>query len=259
MPPISQTCSCTPQFGSGSMTPMSPGMMPPAAGPEAFQAQMQQMMQMLQLMVGLFQMAGGQSPFGSGTDPMAFANMPAGFGNAGGQSPNGSGLGSFLGGSTGSSVAPTSGAAAPSSGGGSGSGAVGWAESQLGVSESGNPDVVRGYSNGRTQSWCADFVSKAFENTGGSPFGHQSSVQGILNWGRENGRFITDEQAESNPQSVREGDIAVWKESGRSHVGLVTGVSGQTFQTIEGNTSDRVARRSHSLGENGLTGFVRAR
>lgn len=83
-------------------------------------------------------------------------------------------------------------------------------------------------------------------------------MQGILDWGRGNNRFISNEQTQSNPESIRPGEIAVWKEDGRSHVGLVTQVRGLTFQTIEGNTSDQVARRSHSLGESGLTGFVRA-
>lgn len=61
---------------------------------------------------------------------------------------------------------------------GQGAEAVAWAESQLGVSEARNPGTVRGYSNGNWQAWCADFVSKSFEKTGGSPFGHQSSVAG---------------------------------------------------------------------------------
>lgn len=144
-------------------------------------------------------------------------------------------------------------------GGGQGASAVAWAESQLGVSESRNPDVVRGYSNGNWQAWCADFVSKSFERTGGSPFGHQSSVQGILDWGRENNRFISAATAKENPEGLRVGDVAVWKQNGKSHVGLVTGINPDgTFNTIEGNTSDQVARRTHSFEDKGLTGFVRA-
>ena len=146
-------------------------------------------------------------------------------------------------------------------GNGQGADAVRWALSQEGVSESRNPDIVRGYSNGRWQAWCADFVSTALKKTGGSPFGHQSSVQGILNWGRNNaGRFMGAGAARSNPGSLRAGDIAVWKQNGRSHVGLVTGVNKNgTFNTIEGNTSDRVARRTHSFSHRTLTGFVRPR
>lgn len=142
---------------------------------------------------------------------------------------------------------------------GQGSAAVAWAQSQLGVSESNNPGVVRGYSNGADQPWCADFVSKAFENSGGSPFGHMSSVQQILDWGRENDRFISAGTAAANPDGLQVGDIAVWKQDGKSHVGLVTGLNEDgTFTTIEGNTSDQVAYRNHSFEDSGLTGFVRA-
>ena len=140
-----------------------------------------------------------------------------------------------------------------------GANAVAWAESQLGVSEARNPGAVRGYSNGNWQAWCADFVSKSFEKTGGSPFGHQSSVAGILGWGKANDRFTSAAAAAKNPGSLQIGDIATWKSAGKSHVGLVTGVNKNgTFTTIEGNTSDKVARRTHSFQEKGLTGFVRA-
>ena len=33
------------------------------------------------------------------------------------------------------------------------------------------------------------------------------------------------------------------------HTGIVTGIKGQTVKTIEGNTSDKVARREHTLGQ----------
>lgn len=140
-----------------------------------------------------------------------------------------------------------------------GESAVAWAETQLGVSEANNPGTVRGYSNGNWQAWCADFVSKSFEKTGGSPFGHQSSVAGILSWGKANDRFTSAAQAAKNPGSLQIGDIATWKADGKSHVGLVTGVNKNgTFTTIEGNTSDKVGRRTHAFSERGLTGFVRA-
>ena len=145
-------------------------------------------------------------------------------------------------------------------GSGGGADAARWALSHEGVSESRNPDMVRAFSRGNWQAWCADFVSQAYANTpGGSPFGHQSSVQGILNWGRNNNKFFSAGQAAQNPGALRPGDIAVWKSGGRSHVGLVTGVNPDgTFNTIEGNSGDAVRRRTHSFGR-GLTGFVRPR
>lgn len=143
---------------------------------------------------------------------------------------------------------------------GQGADAVRWALSHEGVSESNNPGRVRQFSRGAWQPWCADFVSQAYKNTpGGSPFGHQSSVAGILGWGRNNGRFFGAGAAGANPQSLKPGDIAVWKSNGKSHVGLVTGINPNgTFNTIEGNTGDAVRRRTHSFGR-GLTGFVRPR
>jgi hypothetical protein len=145
-------------------------------------------------------------------------------------------------------------------GSGEGSDAVRWALGKEGISESNNPAAVREISRGRWQPWCADFVSQAYKNSpGGSPFGHQSSVAGILSWGRNNGRFFGAGAAAQNPGMLRPGDIATWKSNGKSHVGLVTGFNENgTFNTIEGNTGDAVRRRTHSFGA-GLTGFVRPR
>ena len=145
-------------------------------------------------------------------------------------------------------------------GSGQGADAVRWAMGREGISESNNPGAVRAISRGRWQPWCADFVSQAYKNSpGGSPFGHQSSVAGILGWGRNNGRFFGAGAASQNPGVLRPGDIATWKSNGKSHVGLVTGINENgTFNTIEGNTGDAVRRRTHSFGR-GLTGFVRPR
>jgi hypothetical protein len=150
---------------------------------------------------------------------------------------------------------------APSiSGSGQGADAARWALGMEGISERNNPGAVRSISNGAWQPWCADFVSQAYRNSGGSPFGHQSSVAGILGWGRQNDRFFSARDAARNPGGMRVGDVAVWKQAGRSHVGLVTGVNPDgTFNTIEGNSGDAVRRRTHSFSGRGLTGFVRPR
>ncbi len=228
----------------------------------------------------------GAGSFGSGGLASGFANLASSLGNFLGGFGGGDGLTGFWGGGSSDGGASWSGGGATSRGasynagggdtyvpggtaangpggflasGGQGAAAVAWAQSQLGVSESQNGDVVRGYSNGAWQPWCADFVSKAFENSGGSPFGHMSSVQQILDWGKENGRFISAGTAAANPDGLRVGDVAVWKQNGKSHVGLVTGINPDgTFTTIEGNTSDKVAERNHSFEDPGLTGFVRA-
>ena len=132
------------------------------------------------------------------------------------------------------SGAGQTGAAPNITGSGQGADAARWALGMEGISETNNPGAVRSISRGAWQPWCADFVSQAYRNSGGSPFGHQSSVAGILGWGRQNDRFFSAGQAAQSPGSLRVGDVAVWKQDGRSHVGLVTGVNENgTFNTIE--------------------------
>ncbi len=231
----------------------------PLAGSMAMMTQMLNMMQMVMMtqLMAMMTQAGG-----------AISSGNPNFGGA--QGVAGPGTGGFLG--TGSSStssagstpsAGTSTATAPSSGsiqgGGQGEASVKWALSQEGISESRNPDVVRGYSQGRWEAWCANFVSTALKKSGGSPFGHQSSVAGILAWGKNNkGHFISTSDAKSNTGRLKVGDVVVWKQAGKSHVGLLTAVNSDgTFSTIEGNTSDKVAQRKHKFSDPGLTGFVR--
>jgi CHAP domain len=262
---------------------------------QMMQMMMQLMMQLMQGQMGGGQMGGpmgGMSPgmnpgFGGGGGGMpgfgggggggcgcgGGGGVP-GFGGFGGNGNNygggnyggggGRGVGGNGGGfrSTDGYVPSGGGATGPVGplGSGQGSDAVRWALGKEGISESNNPGAVRGFSRGAWQPWCADFVSQAYKNSpGGSPFGHQSSVAGILGWGRQNGRFFGAGAAAQNPGMLRPGDIATWKSGGKSHVGLVTGINQNgTFSTIEGNSGDAVRRRTHSFGR-GLTGFVRPR
>ena len=258
-----------------SLSPMQP-FGPSLMGGQNSMATMLQTLMQLMMQLGSMQNAGsgmlpGMNPgfggagcgcgggsFGS-PSPMPGGGSFPGFGSFGGNgsAPN---PGSFN--SRDSYVPPgnSQAGAVGDLGTGQGSDAVRWALSHEGVSESNNPGTVRAFSRGRWQPWCADFVSQAYANSpGGSPFGHQSSVAGILSWGRQNNKFFNAGTAASNPGMLRPGDIAVWKSNGRSHVGLVTGVNRDgTFNTIEGNSGDAVRRRTHSFGR-GLTGFVRPR
>lgn len=235
------------------------------------QSSLYQLQALLSIMISLLtqQTAGGggmmpsNSPgFGAGGGSCGYG-MP-GMGGFGGGMPGGGYAGSPSGGFNGSDSYVPSGASQSGQigdlGSGGGSDAVRWALGKEGISESNNPSAVRAFSRGRWQPWCADFVSQAYANSpGGSPFGHQSSVAGILAWGRQNNKFFPASAASGNPGMLRPGDIAVWKSGGKSHVGLVTGVNPNgTFNTIEGNSGDAVRRRSHSFG-GGLTGFVRPR
>lgn len=102
------------------------------------------------------------------------------------------------------------------------------------------------FTGGRKEAWCADFVSYVARESGLSGFNFPS-VQGILNWGRNNGKFS---------HNAKVGDVVIFKNGGRSHTGIVTSVNNGKITTIEGNTSDKVGERSYSLNDRTITGFV---
>jgi hypothetical protein len=98
--------------------------------------------------------------------------------------------------------------------------------------------------------WCAYFVSWAARQAG-APLGDQGqgfgSVDALWSWAQQSGRAY---QASSG-QTPQPGDLIVFHE----HVGLVESVdaNGQ-IHTIEGNSSDQVARRVHPVSD--AIGFV---
>lgn len=99
--------------------------------------------------------------------------------------------------------------------------------------------------------WCAYFASWACRQAGvpvgdhGEGFG---SVDALYAWAQRSGRA----QPNGAGYTPKPGDLIVFDE----HIGIVEGVlpNGQ-IQTIEGNSSDRVSRRTHSAGE--ALGYVR--
>ena len=101
--------------------------------------------------------------------------------------------------------------------------------------------------------WCAYFVSWAARQAG-APVGEQGqgfgSVDALYAWAQRAGKAIPAGPGVT-PQP---GDIVVWDE----HVGLVEGVLPDgSVQTIEGNSSDQVSRRTHGAGADGALGYVR--
>jgi hypothetical protein len=100
--------------------------------------------------------------------------------------------------------------------------------------------------------WCAYFVSWAAQQAG-APVGEQGqgfgAVSALHAWGERTGRALP---AGTRPQP---GDIIVW---GGSHIGIVENVLPDgSIQTIEGNSSDQVSRRSYGPDGGGATGYVR--
>jgi CHAP domain len=97
--------------------------------------------------------------------------------------------------------------------------------------------------------WCGYFASWAAAQAG-APLGDRGegfgSVDALWSWAQRSGRALG---AGSVPQP---GDLIVFDE----HVGVVEGVLPDgRIQTIEGNSSDQVARRVHAPGE--ALGYVR--
>ena len=118
--------------------------------------------------------------------------------------------------------------------------------------------------NGRSQAWCADFVTyntkQTFGNKLPSSFG-SSSVSGLMNWGKNNNCYIdvasTSNKADFIAQNVKPGDLMIEKRGGKSHTGIVTKVNSDgSFETVEGNTSNKVAKRRYSANSSTLSGFV---
>ncbi len=101
--------------------------------------------------------------------------------------------------------------------------------------------------------WCAYFTSWAAREAGvplgdtGQGFG---AVAGVWDWAQRAGKAVP---AGSGPPQP--GDLIVW--DGR-HIGVVESVGADgSIQTIEGNSSNAVSRRSYGPDGGGATGFVR--
>ncbi len=138
--------------------------------------------------------------------------------------------------------------------GGGAQGMIAAARGEIGVSEqppgSNESPRIREYraASGSPPPgpWCAYFVSWAARQAGmplgsnGEGFG---SVDALYSWAQGAGRTT------QNPQP---GDLIVWDE----HIGIVEGILPDgRIQTIEGNSSNMVARRTHT--RDGVVGFVR--
>src|SRR4051794_1425289 len=100
--------------------------------------------------------------------------------------------------------------------------------------------------------WCAYFTSWAAREAGvpvgdgGQGFG---AVADVWAWGQRTGKSLP---VGSTPAP---GDLIVW--DGR-HIGIVESVDADgSIHTIEGNSSDKVSRRTYGADGGGATGYVR--
>jgi hypothetical protein len=100
--------------------------------------------------------------------------------------------------------------------------------------------------------WCAYFTSWAAREAGvplgdaGQGFGR---VDDVWAWAERSGKAIPAGGGPPQP-----GDLIVWDE----HIGIVESVAADgTISTIEGNSSDSVARRTYGSDGGGAVGYVR--
>jgi len=100
--------------------------------------------------------------------------------------------------------------------------------------------------------WCAYFTSWAAREAGvplgdaGQGFGR---VDDVWAWAERSGKAIPTAGAQPQP-----GDLIVWDE----HIGVVESVGADgKISTVEGNSSDSVARRTYGADGGGAIGYVR--
>jgi hypothetical protein len=131
-------------------------------------------------------------------------------------------------------------------------GEVGQAESPPGSNDSPRIAQYRAATAGAPGPgpWCAYFVSWAAKQAGvplgdhGQGFG---SVDALYSWAQHAGKA----QSVGSGYVPKPGDLIVFNQ----HIGIVENVlPGGQIQTIEGNSSDRVSRRTHSRSD--AIGFV---
>ena len=131
-----------------------------------------------------------------------------------------------------------------------GSGLVELASKYMGMNEADGSYKL--FTNGRTESWCADFVTyvvKEYAQQQGldlkDGFG-SPSVSNLRDWAQKNGAYESIESMSSAQKSdylkndLQVGDIIIWKRNGKSHTGIVKSINNDgTFTTVEGNSSDQ--------------------
>jgi hypothetical protein len=156
----------------------------------------------------------------------------------------------------------TTAAAAPTAGATPGQRALAFAQAEVGQAEqppgSNDSPRIAEYRTATAGSgigpWCAYFVSWAAKNAG-APLGEAGqgfgAVSAVSSWAQRTGRW--NPAASGTPPQP--GDLIVW---GARHIGIVESVGPDgKVNTIEGNSSNMVTRRTHDATGDGATGYVR--
>ena len=122
---------------------------------------------------------------------------------------------------------------------------------ELGYSETGNNQTKYGKWIGMNgAAWCHSFVSWCASQAGqGAAVPKTASTTIGMQWFLKKGQFRY-----KGKYTPKRGDIIYFK-TGRSHVGIVESCSGGTVRTIEGNSSNKVCRRSYPTSNATITGY----
>lgn len=149
-----------------------------------------------------------------------------------------------------------------------GSGLVKLASKYMGLNE--KDGSYKLFTNGRTESWCADFVTyvvKEYAKENGMSvakgFG-SPAVSNLMSWAQSKGVFDNTSKMSNNQKlsyaqnKLSVGDVIIWKSNGASHTGIVKSINKDgTFTTVEGNSSDQVKSNKKSIYDRSLTGFIK--
>ena len=126
------------------------------------------------------------------------------------------------------------------------------ASKEIGYKEQGNNNTKYGkYTGTNGMAWCHAFVSWCAHQAGiGTSIVPKTASTTVgMSWFKNKGRFKY-----KGKYTPKRNDLVYFK-AGASHVGIVEYVSGNTLHTIEGNTSDKVARRTYPLSYKTITGY----
>lgn len=109
-------------------------------------------------------------------------------------------------------------------------------------------------------AWCAIFVTWVMYTAGvaKSIVPYFASCDVGMNWFKKKGLW-KNAKAWGGNYTPKVGDViffsGTYNQNDSTHVGIVTGVSGNTVHTIEGNTSDAVHERSYALDNKYILGY----
>lgn len=145
--------------------------------------------------------------------------------------------------------------------------AISIAKAEIGTCEPSGDDkyikvynALTGVGFNMAVAWCAIFVTWAMYTAGvaASIVPYFASCDVGMNWFKKKGLF-QNAKAYGGNYTPKIGDIIFfsgsYNQNDSTHVGIVTGVSGNTVKTIEGNTSDAVHERTYDLSNKYILGY----